>query len=163
MVSLFCFQMGIPVAYTLRMIDIMWVSLAFLLGLSASRFGLPPLAGYLCAGFVLYALGVDARDSLAQFAELGITLLLFTIGLKLDLKTLLRPQIWGVASAHLVLMTLAFTALLPLLGLLGLTLLTELGWHEAVVVGFALSFSSTVFAVKFLEERGDMRSVYGAP
>lgn len=147
------------------MIDVAWVSFAFLLGLAATRVGLPPLAGYLLAGFALHALDVRTGDTLAQFSELGITLLLFTIGLKLKIPTLLRPQVWAVAILHLLLITALLAALFLLAGAaaapLGLELLTGLDGKQAMIVAFALSFSSTVFAVKFLEERGDLASVYG--
>jgi hypothetical protein len=52
---------------------------------------LPPLAGFLVAGFV-HALGLQGGEALARVSDLGITLLLFTIGLKLDLASLLRRE-----------------------------------------------------------------------
>ena len=50
---------------------------------------------------------MEASQTLKEFAELGVTLLLFTIGLKLRLGSLLMPQIWAVASLHMTSGTIA--------------------------------------------------------
>ena len=64
--------------------------ITLLCGMLVSRVGLPPLIGYLAAGFVLFTLGIEdtSLPILQQLADLGVTLLLFSIGLKLDLKSL---------------------------------------------------------------------------
>mgnify|MGYP000411597589 CR=1 FL=1 len=49
-------------------------------------------------GFVLNYLGIASGEMLQKLADLGITLLLFTVGLKLDLKMLLRPQVWATPT-----------------------------------------------------------------
>jgi predicted Kef-type K+ transport protein len=143
------------------MLDVVWITLAFALGLLSRLLGLPPLVGYLVAGFVLFAFGVRADAVIAELSEIGVTLLLFTIGLKLRLGSLAQPQVWGVASLHM----LAVVALcLPLflgLGGLGIPLLEGLDLTAAALLAFALSFSSTVFAVKLLEDKGEMGSLYG--
>ncbi|MFP4063820.1 MAG: cation:proton antiporter, partial [Halochromatium sp.] len=69
-----------------RMFDIVWIALAFALGFGARHIGLPPLVGYLVAGFVLHAFGAREDALVEELAHVGITLLLFTIGLKLKLK-----------------------------------------------------------------------------
>ena len=88
------------------MLDAFWIVIAFFLGLAARQVGLPPMVGYLAAGFVLFALGVDSGETLDQIADIGITLLLFSIGLKLRITTLLQPQVWAVASIHMGITTL---------------------------------------------------------
>ena len=55
------------------------------------------MVGFLVAGFMLNALGAEGGEFLNAVADLGITLLLFSIGLKLKLKSLARPEVWGVA------------------------------------------------------------------
>ena len=92
---------------------------------------------------------------------MGVTLLLFTIGLKLRLRSLLAPEVWGTASAHMALLTVIIVSLLLIPGLIGLSWLGVLDWQAAAVIAFALSFSSTIFAVKTLEDRGEMRSRHG--
>ena len=143
------------------MIEILSLAAAFLLGLGARQAGLPPLVGYLVTGFLLYMLGMRSTPGLDLFAELGVTLLLFTIGLKLNLRNLLMPQIWAVASLHMLLVVAFLFLVLLLAGTLGLGALTGLSLPTMAVIAFALSFSSTVFAVKVLEEKGEMSALYG--
>ncbi|WP_064792453.1 cation:proton antiporter family protein [Shewanella woodyi] len=132
-------------------------------GMLVSRVGLPPLIGYLVAGFVLFLFGIDESSLplLEQLAELGVTLLLFAIGLKLDIKSLFKAEVWAGSSLHLMGSMLFFIPLLKLLGMLGLEQLTELEFNQLALLAFALSFSSTIFAVKILEDKGDMQSLYG--
>jgi glutathione-regulated potassium-efflux system ancillary protein KefC len=81
--------------------DVAWISLAFFLGLMARMIGLPPLVGFLVTGFALNTLGIASGEMLSKLADLGITLLLFTVGLKLNLKVLIRPQVWAVTALHI--------------------------------------------------------------
>lgn len=138
-----------------------WILFAFLFGLAARKVGLPPLVGFLIAGFGLNWLGAVGGGFLNQLADLGVTLLLFTIGLKLNVRSLLRPEIWGVTTAHLLITIAITTGLLLTLGGLGLSLVAELDLASAALVAFALSFSSTVFAIKVLEDQGELNSRYG--
>ena len=141
--------------------DIVSISSAFLLGLIARQFGMPPLVGYLIAGFILYASGIRISETISNFAEMGVTLLLFSIGLKLRVGSLLKPQIWAVASLHMLITVIIFTAGIYLFGLSGLPLFSDLSLSTMVLIAFALSFSSTVFAVKVLEEKSEMSAIYG--
>ncbi len=143
------------------MYEIIALATAFIAGLAARLAGLPPLVGYLLAGFGLYMAGLENSESLQLFSELGITLLLFTIGLKLDLRSLLMPQIWAVAAGNMLFMVLIGSGLLGLLAWLALPLFTDLDTTAIAVMAFGLSFSSTVFAVKVLEEHGDLKALYG--
>ena len=139
-----------------------YLAAAFLCGFAVLQIGLPPLLGFLAAGFALNLLGFTPTADLQTIADLGITLLLFTIGLKLHIHQLIKPQVWATSSAHIVLSSLVFAAALKCLALLQLPLLTGLDWSLALLLGFALSFSSTVFAVKALESQGQLNSLYGA-
>jgi predicted Kef-type K+ transport protein len=143
------------------MLDVIWIALAFILGVGARQLGLPPLVGYLVAGFVLHAFGATENALIQNLANLGITLLLFTIGLKLKLKSLARPHVWGVAALHMVGVVGVLVPLLMALGAIGVPYLAWIDVTGAAVLAFALSFSSTVFAVKVLEEKGEMGSLYG--
>lgn len=142
------------------MFDIVWIAVAFALGLGARQIGLPPLVGYLVAGFVLHAFGATENTLITEVSDIGITLLLFTIGLKLKLKSLAQPHVWGSALLHMVGMVgLAVPLLMALRGM-GLPMLDGITLQTAALLAFALSFSSTVFAVKVLEEKGEMGSLY---
>ncbi|MEM9598281.1 MAG: cation:proton antiporter family protein [Acidobacteriota bacterium] len=142
-------------------LDAVWIGAAFLSGLAARQMQLPPLVGYLVAGFALYAVGIDPGEVIDHFADMGVTLLLFSIGLKLRLGTLLRPEVWGVTFVHMGGVTAAFALTLPFLASVGIPLFAGLEWKSALLVGFALSYSSTVFAVKVLEGKGETSSMYG--
>ncbi len=141
--------------------DIAWIATAFGLGFLAHLFRLPPLVGFLAAGFVLNEFGFSGGQLLQSLADLGITLLLFCVGLKVNLKTLLRPQVWAVTTLHTSLSTLLLFCGLSTLSLVGIPLFSALSWQSALLLGFALSFSSTVFAVKVLEAKGEMKSLHG--
>ncbi len=141
--------------------DPLWILTAFILGYISYRLGLPPLVGYLIAGFVLQAFGVEGGETLDRIADLGVMLLLFSIGLKLKLRNLFRPEIWAGASLHMLVTVLVFGAGIFAFSYSGLSAFSALDFKLSLMVAFALSFSSTVFAVKVLEERGEMSSTHG--
>ncbi|MEL6769916.1 MAG: cation:proton antiporter [Bacteroidota bacterium] len=145
------------------MIELLWICAAFALGFVARQMHLPPLIGYLVTGFLLYTVGFVNGPIIQQFADLGVTLLLFTIGLKLRIRGLLRPHVWGVGVVHMGLVTVLIG--LALFGLSvvlpGIALLGDFTISTALLLGFALSYSSTVFAVKVLEDKGEMGTIYG--
>ena len=141
--------------------DVTWIAVAFGLGLVARTVGLPPLVGFLAAGFALNLWGVTSGDVLRKLADLGITLLLFTVGLKLSPRTFARPQVWAVTGLHMALVVGLFGPALSLLALLGPPLLSGLDLSRSLLIAFALSFSSTVFVVKVLEEKGETAALHG--
>ena len=141
--------------------DPLWIAIAFVFGLLLRMVGLPPLIGFLVAGFLLHALGAEADEFLYTIADMGITILLFSIGLKLRPQALARVEVWGVASIHMGLVTLMFAALVVLFTQLGLPLFVDLDLKTSLLIGFVLSFSSTVFAIKILDELGAMSSKHG--
>ncbi len=141
--------------------DVAWISLAFLLGYLARLIGLPPLVGFLATGFVLNYLGIASGEMLQKLADLGITLLLFTVGLKLNLRVLIRPQVWSVTALHILIITTLFGAIIFALALMSVPLFADLDLKFSLMLAFALSFSSTVFVVKLLEDKGEMKSLHG--
>ena len=141
--------------------DVTWISLAFVLGFLAKRISLPPLVGFLITGFILNYLGFSSGETLQKLADLGITLLLFTVGLKLNITLLLKPQVWLLTVLHTSSVVLLFGSIIFALAILNLPLFTELDFKLSLMIAFALSFSSTVFVVKSLEEKGGMNSLHG--
>jgi len=137
-------------------LDPVIILLALACGLLSRRLGLPALIGYLAAGFVLHETRIEAGPLLHELANLGVTLLLFTIGLKLSPAELLQPRVWGTTLIHMGVMQVFFMLLLWLAGLvvpgLGLDLTATL------VVAFALTFSSTVFVIQVFQDKGEMSS-----
>ncbi len=140
------------------MTEAVWIIFAFVLGLTLRHIGLPPLVGYLAAGFALNALGVytgqplDGGTALEHIAHLGVMLLLFTVGLKLRLRSVIQPEVMGSSLVHAALTCMILTPVFMLFGL---------DWQSAAFLAVALSFSSTVVAAKVLEEKRELRAFYG--
>lgn len=137
------------------------IALVFALGFFAKLLGLPPLVGFLIAGFVLKAMNVESIPGLNSLADLGITLLLFTIGLKLNLRSLLKPDVWATSSLHMLSVVILFGTIITLISYIGIPMLQDINIQTAILLAFALSFSSTVFAVKILEDKGELKANHG--
>jgi glutathione-regulated potassium-efflux system ancillary protein KefC len=143
-------------------INSIWVGSAFLAGFIFKRLHLPPMLGFLLSGFLMNYLGLtNGSLALDKIADLGIILLLFSIGLKLDLNGLTKPEIWGGSTVHALLTILFLTLLILGAKALGVTHLAHLNLAQAALIGLALSFSSTIFAIKFLEEKGEINAMHG--
>ncbi|OZC81832.1 potassium transporter Kef [Rhodococcus sp. 06-412-2C] len=138
-----------------------YLVIAFGLGGLAMAVRLPPLVGFLAAGFVINALDVGEMPQLELMADLGVTLLLFAIGLKLDVRILLRREVWLTTSIHLVFSVVLGTTVLWLAAVAGMAMLSGQSTTTIALLAFAMSFSSTVFVVKVLEERGESHALYG--
>ena len=130
-----------------------WIAGALLLGLAAWRIGLPPLVGFLASGFVFGALGMEPSMVLGELSHAGVLLLLFAVGLKLRVKTLVRTEVWGTAVVHLLATGGG--------GAIALHWTTSLSWPTSVLIAVMLGFSSTVLAAKVLESNRELRSVHG--
>ncbi len=141
--------------------DTIAIIVAFALGFAARQVGLPPLVGYLVAGFAIKASGAEGGAVIVELADVGILLLLFSIGLKLKLRSLTRPEVWAGASIHMLITVIVFGAGIFMLATAGLSKFAGLDFKLCLLIAFALSFSSTVFAVKILEEKGEMASLHG--
>ncbi len=141
--------------------DIFWLIFAFACGFGVKQFGMPPLIGYLVAGFLLNLYGVQMTPGLQEIADLGVTLMLFTIGLKLNIRDLLKPEIWGGTLANAGLWSILFFGLALFLGALSAPYFVDMDWQAAALLAFALSFSSTVCVIKMLEENGELTTRHG--
>lgn len=141
--------------------DFIWILFAYFCGLSLKIIGLPPLIGFLLAGFLLHFLGIEPTASLDTLADLGITLMLFTIGLKLHIGDLLRREVWVSTLSHMGLWTLLFGSLALLMATVAVPFYSDVDLQTAALLGFALSFSSTVCIVKLLEENGELKTRHG--
>ncbi|NVN51956.1 cation:proton antiporter family protein [Mycolicibacterium hippocampi] len=138
-----------------------YLVITFGLGGLALALRLPPLVGFLAAGFVINALDVGEFPELDVLADLGVTLLLFAIGLKLDVRILLRREVWLTTSVHMVVSVVLGGIALWLAAVAGMAMLAGQSMQTIALLAFALSFSSTVFVVKVLEERGESHALYG--
>jgi predicted Kef-type K+ transport protein len=143
------------------MVDLIWIGPALLFGFIASRLKMPPMIGYLIGGFILNVYGLSDSELFDQIGALGVTLLLFTIGLKLNVRSLMKPYVWAGATLHMLAVVVLFGLLLFWVSFSGFSLFTGVDLSISFMIAFALSFSSTVFAVKTLEEKGEMSSRHG--
>ena len=133
--------------------ELLWIAIAFVFGLMARHVQLPSLVGYLAAGFALNYLQFEQTELLEFIAHTGVLLLLFSVGLKLRLKNVLRTEVLAGSLLHLALSSAVLFAIF--LAIDGLQLTT------ALIVCIALGFSSTVVAAKILEEKKELRSFHG--
>lgn len=132
--------------------EILWIAVAYILGLGASYLGLPPLVGYLVGGFILGEWEIGKSPAIHIIAETGVLLLLFSVGLKLNFKSLLNWEVLGIGTIDLIAIGAGFTLLF---------LITEIASSPAVFLGLGLAFSSTVFAAKVLEEKSEIGAFHG--
>lgn len=141
--------------------DLALVVVAFAFGFAASRLKLPALVGYLVAGFALSAVGFESTETITAIGEIGVYLLLFGIGLKLKIRSLGSPEVWGTATIGVVGISAVVAAAMLGIGAVGYPLASDLDLGSALLLGFAFSFSSTVFAVKALDARDESGSMSG--
>ena len=124
----------------------------------AKRLGLGSVLGYLIAGiligpFVFGFVGAEGQDVL-HFAEFGVVLMLFIIGLELRPSLLwkLRVPILGMGGTQVALTTVLFSGIAVLIGL---------PWQSALAIGLTLSLSSTAIVLQSLSEKGFMKTAGG--
>jgi CPA2 family monovalent cation:H+ antiporter-2 len=130
---------------------------ALALGLITNRIGLSPIVGYLLAGIVVgpYTPGFVANKEIAdQFAEMGVILLMFGVGLQFHFKELLAVKHIAVPGA--VVQSLTATAL-------GAVAMHFLGWTwtAGIIFGLAISVASTVVLIRVLVDNKDLHTPTG--
>lgn len=138
----------------MQIVVLLGVCLVF--GSIFSRLKQSPLVGYLLAGMVLGegSLGLVDPDNINAIAELGVALLLFSLGLEFSwqrLKGLGSSLLLGGAAQ--VVITNAVVALIAML--------FGLPWKESVIVGGMLALSSTAAVLRILSDRAEIDAVHG--
>ena len=141
--------------------DFIWILFAFACGMGAKLANLPSLIGYLSAGFILHFVGLEPLQNLDVLANIGISLMLFTIGLKLEIRDLLKREIWLSAVSHMLIWSWLIFALIFLLALIFSPVFFGISGTAAAILAFALSFSSTVCILKILEDSGELTTRHG--
>lgn len=121
------------------------------------RIGLGAILAYLFAGLIIgpHILKlIQDPETVLHFSELGVVLLLFTIGLELDPSKLwnLRKKIFGMGLLQVLLTGVLFTVILGMLGF---------SKELCLVVGFGLALSSTAFCIQILEEKKQLKIMHG--
>ena len=118
---------------------------------------LPSVVGFLAAGVLAGPVGfglVRDRGDIELIAEIGVALLLFTVGLEVSLKDLVRlgRTVFGGGGAQVGLTLAAAAGILVLLGV---------PWRVALLLGGLVALSSTAIVLKLVSERGETDSVHG--
>jgi CPA2 family monovalent cation:H+ antiporter-2 len=123
----------------------------------AARLGLGSVLGYLAAGIligpVFGLVGAETKD-LQHFAEFGVVMMLFLIGLELEPRALwdMRHKLLGLGGLQVVVSTLA---------LMGIAMMYNQPWGVALAIGLTLSLSSTAIVLQTLSEKGLMQTAGG--
>ncbi|MFH2022198.1 MAG: cation:proton antiporter [Patescibacteria group bacterium] len=127
------------------------------LGFLLRRLKLPLMIGYLLTGLVAGPFLLDTLHSsqtLSLFSSLGITTLLFSIGLHLSFRAIKN-------LGKQVLILGFFQVLLTVIASLGLLYLLHFSFWSAVFTGLALSFSSTIIILKLLSDKNEIHQLHG--
>ncbi|MEQ1878502.1 MAG: monovalent cation:proton antiporter-2 (CPA2) family protein, partial [Bdellovibrionia bacterium] len=123
----------------------------------SKRLGMGSVLGYLVAGSLVgpwcFHLISDV-EGIMHFAEFGVVLLLFIIGLELKPSRLwvMRRAVFGGGGLQVGVSTVLFALAAHYFGL---------GWTTSLIVGFTLSLSSTAFALQILAERNQLNTEFG--
>ncbi len=142
---------------TVLMTFAMGLAMALVLGFVANRLRVSPIVGYLVAGFAVgpFTGGYVADQHVAdQFAEIGVILLLFGVGLKFHLNELLA--VWRIAVPGAL-----FQSAISTFALAGLLRLIGWEWTSGIVLGVSISVASTVVMALVLAERRDLHAPIG--
>jgi len=129
---------------------------AFTGGFIARSLKLPTLVGYLVSGMIIgsFASKLEIASVTKNIAEIGVVLLLFTIGLEFSMAKLKEfGEVIIFGSLIQILLTIGISMLLfPLLGF---------NFYEALFLGATFSLSSTAVSLKILSDKGELETVHG--
>lgn len=132
------------------------LSAALLLGGLLERFKLSAIMGYMLAGLILGPGGIGFVEPgmVHHLSNLGVALLMFTIGLGFSLKNVIQLGRTGLGGGVLqITMTMAVV--------FAICLLIGIGWREAIVVGAMIPMTSTTCVLPVFIQRGELESVHG--
>ena len=136
----------------------LYLAAALVAILVGKRVGLGAVLGYLIAGAAIgpWGFGLIGRESeqITHFAEFGVVMMLFLVGLELQPSHLwkMRREIFGLGSSQVVFSALAIA---------GVVLLFGLGWKAALGIGLILAMSSTAIVLQCLSEKNLLRTEAG--
>jgi CPA2 family monovalent cation:H+ antiporter-2 len=132
---------------------------AFIGGMIARQLRLPVILGYLAAGIVIGPYGASfvsesSTPQIEMMAEIGVALLLFTLGMEFSLKSLRKLGRVSIISGGIQIIATT---------LLGMSVGVGLGWklEEAMFFGFMIAMSSTMVVLKLLIDRGELDTAHG--
>ena len=140
------------------LISIVTIFIATILNVWLKRYDIPTIIGYILSGLIInymFSLMNIDKQLLSHIAEFGIVFLMFTIGLEFSIKHLnaMKKEVFVYGSLQVIMSGLLFTALAMFI--------LKIETKTAIILGFALSLSSTAIVLKILNEKNETHSSYG--
>lgn len=134
------------------------IGIATIVNVFLKKVDIPTVIGYILTGFVIaqiFYFGEDSKETLSHLAEFGIVFLMFTIGLEFSIAQMraMKKEVFVYGALQVILSGLLFT-------FLAFTFF-DVAIKNAIVIGMALSLSSTAIVLKVLNENGQIHSEYG--
>ena len=116
----------------------------------AKRFGLGSVLGYLIAGLIIGpVLGLvgEETNAIQHFAEFGVVMMLFLVGMELEPKALwnMKLRLLGLGGLQLLLTSAVIT---------GIAMIAGLSWQVALTIGLIFALSSTAIVLQTFQEKG---------
>lgn len=137
---------------------IVTIAIATVVNVFLKKFDIPTVIGYILTGLIItqiFDFGDHSKETLAHLAEFGIVFLMFTIGLEFSISHMraMKKEVFVYGALQVFLSGSLFTFLAHMF--------FDLELKNAIVVGMALSLSSTAIVLKVLNENGDIHTGYG--
>ena len=137
---------------------IVTLGIATIVNVFLKKLDIPTVIGYILTGFTIaqiFYFGEDSKETLAHLAEFGIVFLMFTIGLEFSISQMkaMKKEVFVYGALQVILSGLLFT-------FLAFTFF-DITVKNAIVIGMALSLSSTAIVLKVLNESGEIHAEYG--
>ncbi|MFN4212895.1 MAG: cation:proton antiporter [Microgenomates group bacterium] len=128
----------------------------FIFASVSQKLKLSPVVGYIIGGLILGNIlpTASTNQAIANFAYFGIILLLFTVGLEINFGHLINLKRFIIIGG-------SFQLLLSIIFIAILSLIFNFSFIEAILIGIALSSSSTTLVAKIIQERGEEHSFIG--
>lgn len=137
---------------------IVTIAIATVVNVFLKKLDIPTVIGYIFTGLIItqfFDFGDHSKETLSHLAEFGIVFLMFTIGLEFSISHMraMKKEVFVYGTLQVVLSGLLFTFLAHTI--------FDINIKSAIVVGMALSLSSTAIVLKVLNENGDIHTSYG--
>lgn len=137
---------------------IVTIAIATIINVFLKKVDIPTVIGYIFTGLIItqfFDFGEHSKETLAHLAEFGIVFLMFTIGLEFSISHMkaMKREVFVYGTLQVILSGLLFTILAHTL--------FDIELKSAIVVGMALSLSSTAIVLKVLNENGEIHTGYG--
>ena len=137
---------------------IVTIAIATVVNVFLKKIDIPTVIGYIFTGLIItqiFDFGEHSKETLSHLAEFGIVFLMFTIGLEFSISHMkaMKKEVFVYGGLQVILSGALFTFLTHTF--------FDVGLKNAIVIGMALSLSSTAIVLKVLNESGEIHTGYG--